>query len=78
LQEEICLYRVRDFFNHQDTELVVGEGMKASFFNDDTIARVLDRIFNYGTQKLFSDISLNVAKEFDIDTTQVHHDTTLS
>ena len=50
--------------------------MKASFFSDDTIARVLDRIFLYGTQKLFSEISLNVVKEFNIDTAQVHHDTT--
>jgi len=70
------LYRVRDFFSHQDTELVVGEGMKACLFSDDTIARVLDRIFNYGTQKLFSEISLKAVKEFNIDTTRVHHDST--
>ena len=50
--------------------------MKASFFSDDTIARVLDRIFLYGTQKLFSEISLKVVKEFNIDTAQVHHDST--
>ncbi|MHB1334840.1 MAG: DUF4277 domain-containing protein [Candidatus Humimicrobiaceae bacterium] len=72
LAERNPLYRVRDFFSHQDTELVVGEGMKASFFSDDTIARVLDRIFDYGTQKLFSEISLKAVKEFNIDTTRVH------
>lgn len=50
--------------------------MKASFFSDDTIARVLDRIFNYGTQKLFSEISLKAVKEFNIGTAQIHHDST--
>ena len=50
--------------------------MKACHFSDDTIARVLDRIFLYDTQKLFSEISLKVVKEFNIDTAQIHHDTT--
>lgn len=70
------LYRVEDFFSHQDTALVVGKGIRASDFTDDNIGRVLDRIYSYGTQKLFCELSLEAVKKFNIDTIQVHHDTT--
>jgi len=70
------LYRVEDFFSHQDTALIVGKGIVASDFTDDNIGRVLDRIYSYGTQKLFCEISLEAVRQFNIDTTQVHHDTT--
>jgi len=70
------LYRVEEYFSHQDTELLVGRGIDSSAFSDDNIGRVLDRIYSYGTSKLFSEISLEAIKKFNIDTTQVHHDTT--
>lgn len=70
------LYRVEEYFSHQGTELLVGKGIDVSTFSDDNIGRVLDRIYSYGTQKLFSEISLEAVKKFNIDTTQVHHDTT--
>jgi transposase len=70
------LYRVEDYFSHQDTELLIGRGIDSSAFSDDNIGRVFDRIFSYGTSKLFSEISLEAVKKFNIDTTQIHHDTT--
>lgn len=70
------LYRVEEFFSHQDTALLVGKGVKACDFTDDNIGRVLDRIYSYGTQKLFCELSLKAVKKFNIDTTQVHQDTT--
>ena len=70
------LYRVKEYFSHQDTELLIGKGIDSSAFSDDNIGRVFDRIFSYGTNKLFSEISLEAVKKFNIDTTQLHHDTT--
>ena len=70
------LYRVEEYFSHQDTELLVGKGIDPSAFTDDNIGRILDRIYSYGTGKLFSEISLEAVKKFNIDTTRVHHDTT--
>ena len=70
------LYRIEEYFSHQDTELLVGKGVDFSAFTDDNIARVFDRIFAYGTSKLFSEVSLEAVKKFNIDTTQIHHDTT--
>jgi len=70
------LYRVEDFFSHQDTELLVGSGISSTSFSDDNIGRVLDRIYDYGSSKLFSNISLEAVKEFNIETTKIHQDTT--
>ena len=70
------LYRVEEYFSHQDTELLIGKGVDSSAFSDDNIGRVFDRIFSYGTSKLFSEISLEAVKKFSIDTTHLHHDTT--
>jgi transposase len=70
------LYRVEEYFSHQDTELLLGKGINSSAFTDDNIGRILDRIYSYGTGKLFSEISLEAVKGFDMDTTGVHHDTT--
>ena len=70
------LYRVEEFFEHQDIELVIGEDLPSTAFNDDNIGRVLDRIFNYGTQKLFSEVCLEAIKQFKINTNQLHSDTT--
>jgi len=70
------LYRVEDFFSHQDTELLVGRGISSASFSDDNIGRVLDRIYDYGSSKLFSNISLEAVKEFNIRTTKIHQDAT--
>jgi len=70
------LYRVEQYFSHQDIELLVGKDIDASSFSDDNIGRLLDRIYAYGTSKLFSEVSLEAVKEFDMPTTQIHHDTT--
>ena len=70
------LYRVQEYFSHQDTELLIGKGVDCSAFTDDNIGRVFDKIFSYGTSKLFSEISLEAVKKFNIDTAQIHHDTT--
>ena len=50
------LYLVENFFKDKDVALLLGEAMSAANFNDDTIGRVLDLIYEYGTWKLFSEI----------------------
>jgi len=45
------LYRVEDFFSHQDSELLVGSGISSASFSDDNIGRVLDRIYSYGSKQ---------------------------
>jgi len=70
------LYRVEEYFSHQDTELLLGKGMASSAFTDDNIGRIFDRIYSYGTGKLISEVSLEAVKDYEMDTKGVHHDTT--
>jgi transposase len=70
------LYRVEEYFSHQDTELLLGRGINSSAFTDDNIGRIFDRIYSYGTGKLISEVSLEAVKDYEMDTKGVHHDTT--
>jgi hypothetical protein len=46
---------------------IFGDGMTAEMFNDDAIGRVLDRIYDYGTWKLFSEVCIQVFRNFNVD-----------
>src|SRR5262249_8421682 len=48
------LYRLEEFFAHQDTELLLGKAVPPHAFNDDTLGRVLDRLYDFGTMRLFT------------------------
>ena len=70
------LYRLDTFFEDQDTELLLGKETDPSKFSDHTVGRVLDRIYDYGTMKLFSEISMKALDQFNIDNRHVSFDTT--
>src|SRR5690348_9851516 len=48
------LYRLEAFFAHQDTALLLGKAVPPHAFTDDTVGRVLDRLYDFGTIKLFT------------------------
>lgn len=60
----------------RDVPLLLGNGLTAEMFNDDAIGRVLDRIYEYGTWKLFSEVCIQAFHNFSIDCSIVHQDTT--
>jgi hypothetical protein len=70
------LYQLQDFFEHQDTELLFGEHIPFTAFNDDAVGRVLDRLHNVGTMKIFTEISLAACQRFELATDRGHFDTT--
>jgi transposase len=70
------VYRVEEFFRTRDVGLLIGEEINADMLNDDAIGRVLDRIYEYGTWKIFSDVSLNACRKFHVNCSEVHMDTT--
>jgi hypothetical protein len=43
------LYRLEAFFTHQDTALLLGKAVAPEVFQDDTVGRVLDRLYDTGT-----------------------------
>lgn len=48
------LYRLEEFFAHQDTALLLGQDLAPDAFNDDTVGRVLERLYDVGTMKIFT------------------------
>lgn len=70
------LYRLIDFFEEKDTELLLGEDIPPGHFTDYNVGRALDKIFATGTQKIFSQLSQNAIGGFEINTDKVHYDTT--
>lgn len=70
------LYRVQDFFEGKDVATLIGADLPVSAFCDDNLGRILDRIFDYGSQKLFSEISIASLRSFSVPTKNVHVDTT--
>ena len=70
------LYRVEEFFRTRDVGLLLGADMAAEMLNDDAIGRVLDRMYAYGTWKIFSEVCLHAFRNFGVDCSVVHQDTT--
>lgn len=64
------------FFKHCPLSLLFREGVKADDFNRFRLGRVLDRCHDYGTELLFSEISLIVCRQEKVDTTFNSLDTT--
>ena len=70
------LYHLESFFESQDIELLLGQGYRVKSFNDDNIERVLDKLYEAGTMKLFTEIAVRATRSFPVDKRYVHFDTT--
>src|SRR5919108_6579102 len=70
------LYRLEEFFAHQDIELLLGKALPPQAFTDDTVGRVLDRLYDFGTIRLFTTCAVRAAARFGLERRYVHFDTT--
>jgi transposase len=70
------LYHLESFFEDKDTEVLLGEAVDASLFNDDNAGAVLDLLYDVGTQKIYSEVAMAALRAFEVSTEQVHFDTT--
>ena len=70
------LYRLKEFFHEKDTELLLGTDIDPELFGDYNLGRVLDKIYDTGTQSIFSELSQNAIQKYGINTRDVHFDTT--
>src|ERR671927_2000046 len=59
------LYRLEEFFAPQDTELLLGKALPPQAFTDDTVGRVLDRLYDCGTMRLFTECAIRAVMRFD-------------
>src|ERR671928_339527 len=70
------LYRLEEFVAQQDTELLLGKAVPPQALNDDTAGRVLDRLYDFGTMRLFTACAVRAATRFGLERRYVHFDTT--
>ena len=70
------LYRLEEFFKHQDTQLLLGQEVDPTSFNDTTVARAMDAVFDIGAEKVFSEVAFSASCRFPLDKRYVHFDTT--
>lgn len=70
------LYRLTEFFEEKDTALLLGESVEPERFCDYNLGRSMDKIFQTGTQKIFSQLAQNALRVFDVDAQRLHFDTT--
>jgi transposase len=70
------LYRLTEFFEEKDTELLLGSAIDPERFCDTNLGRSMDKIFEVGTLKIFSQLAQNALTEFDVDPRRLNFDTT--
>lgn len=70
------LYRLEEFFTHQDTALLLGKAVAPEAFQDDTVGRVLERLYDTGTMKVFTACAVRADRVCGFDKRYVHFDTT--
>src|SRR5262250_747596 len=70
------LYRLEEFFTHQDTALLLGKAVPPEAFQDDTVGRILERLYATGTMKVYTACAVRADRVFGFDKRYVHFDTT--
>ena len=70
------LYRLTEFFEEKDTELLLGADIEPERFCDYNLGRSMDKIFETGTQKIFSQLAQKALTVFAVDPRRLHFDTT--
>ena len=70
------LYRLEECFAHHDTALLLGKAVAPEAFQDDTVGRVLDRLYDTGTMQGCTACAVRADRVCGFDKRYVHFDTT--
>jgi hypothetical protein len=70
------LYRFEECCAHQDTERLLGKALPPHAFTDDTVGRVLDRLYDFGTMRRFTACAVRASMRLDLERRSVHFDPT--
>ena len=68
------LYLFNRFFQGIALEHLIGPGVKAEYFNDDKLGRVLDQLYQKGLSEIFMSVVLEAVKNYQLETDTVHID----
>ena len=70
------LYLMSEAMGNKPVDILIGEGLKAEDFNDDTLGRALDDLHRTGITGLFHLIAQQAIETYGIDSSELHTDTT--
>ena len=70
------LYHLQTAFEDCDRTLLFGQELPGEYFSDDNVGRMLDCLFQTGTQRIFSALSVRALECFPVSTHHAHFDTT--
>ena len=70
------LYRLEEFLTSPATALLLGQAVAPGAFDDDTVGRILERLYDTGTMKIFTACAVRADQVFGFDKRYVHFDTT--
>jgi hypothetical protein len=70
------LYHLDSAFAACDRAVLFGQAIPAGYFSDDNVGRMLEHLYEAGTQKVFSALSVSALQRFELSTQHVHFDTT--
>jgi hypothetical protein len=70
------LYHLQTAFEDCDRAVLFGQELPAEYFSDDNAGRMLDHLYDAGTQRVFSELSVAALEGFPVSTQHAHFDTT--
>ena len=69
------LYLTPEFFHNKPVGLLIRDGLNPEDFNDDSIGRALDFLYESGLTEMFAHVSTNALNQFGIEHRFLHLDT---
>lgn len=70
-----AMYLMPEYMRNKPVDLLVGEGLVADDFNDDTLGRALDEVHQAGVTELFARVASAAVAVFEVETAYAHLDT---
>jgi transposase len=70
------LYLTPEFLKQKPVDVLVGEGLEAEDFNDDSLGRALDALFESGVTEVFAQVAAGALVELGIEANILHLDST--
>ena len=69
-----ALYLMPEYMENKPVDLLIGAGLSAADFNDDTLGRALDELQQAGVTELFARVAAEAVQVYNIDTRYAHLD----
>ena len=70
-----ALYLMPEYMRNKPVDLLIGEGLVADDFNDDTLGRALDEVQQAGVTEVFARVASKAVEVFELETSYAHLDT---